>query len=76
MRSPSDGGGFFHGSAEIFQKVRSMSELPMIRKDFIIEPYQVYEAKVIGADAVLLIAAILDDETMRELYELAESPRA
>ncbi|UWP58878.1 indole-3-glycerol phosphate synthase TrpC [Ruminococcus gauvreauii] len=64
---------FFHGSAEIFQKVRSMSELPMIRKDFIIEPYQVYEAKVIGADAVLLIAAILDDETMRELYELAES---
>ncbi|MCH1982744.1 indole-3-glycerol phosphate synthase TrpC [Ruminococcus sp. OA3] len=64
---------YFHGSAEIFRKVRSMSELPMIRKDFIIEPYQIYEAKVIGADAVLLIAAILDDDMMKELYKLAES---
>ena len=50
-----------------------MTNLPVIRKDFIIEEYQVYEAKVIGADAILLIAAILDDETFKRLYDLAYS---
>jgi indole-3-glycerol phosphate synthase len=48
-----------------------MSKLPIIRKDFIIDEYQIYEAKLIGADAILLIAAILDDETMRTFYDLA-----
>lgn len=61
----------FHGSADYFRRIRDISPLPMLRKDFIIDPYQIYEAKAIGADAVLLIAAILRDEPMRQLYELA-----
>lgn len=63
----------FNGSEEYLKKVRSISNLPIIRKDFIIEEYQVYEAKVIGADCILLIAAILDDTKMRALYQLAYS---
>lgn len=63
----------FHGNVEYFKEVRSISPLPMIRKDFIIDEYQVYEAKVIGADCILLIAAILTDEQMQELYQLAVS---
>ncbi|MBR3771324.1 MAG: indole-3-glycerol-phosphate synthase, partial [Clostridium sp.] len=55
------------------QEIRKISPLPIIRKDFIIEEYQVYEAKVIGADAILLIAAILNDAEMKQLYELAYS---
>lgn len=61
----------FHGNTEYLQKIRAMSPLPVIRKDFMIDAYQFYEAKVIGADAVLLIAAILDDVQMREFYQLA-----
>lgn len=61
----------FCGNVSYFKKIREISCLPMIRKDFIIEEYQVYEAKVIGADAILLIAAILDDSTMKSLYDLA-----
>lgn len=63
----------FNGSTDYFKKIRSISELPMIRKDFIIDEYQIYEAKLIGADAVLLIAAILTDKEMKKFYELAES---
>lgn len=63
----------FNGSVEYLKKVRSISNLPIIRKDFIIEEYQVYEAKVIGADCILLIASILDDTKMRKLYDLAYS---
>lgn len=64
---------YFKGSAEYFKAVRKVIDIPMIRKDFIIDPYQIYEAKVMGADAILLIAAILDTEQMKEYREIAES---
>lgn len=63
----------FNGSAHYLEEIRQMTALPVIRKDFIIDSYQVYEAKVIGADAILLIAAILDDAKFKELYDLAYS---
>lgn len=61
----------FLGSTAYFEKIRTTSGLPMIRKDFIIDAYQIYEAKVIGADCILLIAAILTDKQMNEFYTLA-----
>lgn len=61
----------FHGHVDDFKNIRAKTELPMIRKDFMIDEYQFYEAKAIGADAVLLIAAILDDVQMRDFYALA-----
>ena len=61
----------FHGCVEDFLEIRSKTDLPMIRKDFMIDEYQFYEAKAIGADAVLLIAAILDDVQMKDFYVLA-----
>lgn len=64
---------YFKGSAEYFRAVRKVIDIPMIRKDFIIDPYQIYEAKVMGADAILLIAAILSTEQMREYRQIAES---
>ena len=61
----------FLGNVEYFKQIREISDLPMLRKDFIIDPYQIFEAKVIGADAILLIAAILTDREMKLFYELA-----
>ena len=61
----------FLGSVDYFKQIRAISELPMIRKDFIIDPYQIFEAKVIGADCILLIAAILTDRELQLFYELA-----
>lgn len=66
-------GRSFNGSTEYLKQIRSLTNLPIIRKDFIIDEYQVYEAKVIGADAILLIAAILDDKIFKKLYDLAYS---
>jgi indole-3-glycerol phosphate synthase len=63
----------FYGNVDYLKTIRGLTDLPIIRKDFIIDEYQVYEAKVIGADAILLIAAILDDETFKKLYDLAYS---
>ena len=64
---------YFKGSAEYFKAVRKVVDIPMIRKDFIIDPYQIYEAKAMGADAILLIAAILSTEQMKEYRGIAES---
>jgi indole-3-glycerol phosphate synthase len=63
----------FHGSVEYLKEIRKISDLPILRKDFIVDEYQIYEAKVIGADAILLIAAILQDDEMQRYYQLAQS---
>ena len=62
---------FFQGADEYLRQARDAVRLPVIRKDFIVDPYQVYEARAIGADCILLIAACLDDAQMRTLNELA-----
>jgi indole-3-glycerol phosphate synthase len=61
----------FQGADAHLQAARAAVALPCLRKDFIIDPYQVVEARVIGADCVLLIVAALDDGQMRELRDLA-----
>ena len=58
---------FFQGSDAYLQEARAACALPVIRKDFIVDPYQVVEARVIGADCILLIAACLDDEQLHRL---------
>jgi indole-3-glycerol phosphate synthase len=63
---------FFGGAKRYIPEVRKTTNLPVLRKDFIIHPYQIYEACILGADAVLLIAAILDDEVLKELCDLAQ----
>ena len=62
---------FFKGSAKDLKRAREFSELPILRKDFILDPYQVYETAAMGADAMLLIVRILDDETLQSLLALA-----
>jgi len=62
---------FFGGSQLDLTDARQVTSLPILRKDFIIDPYQVYEAKAIGASAILLIAAILDVDKAKELGALA-----
>ena len=64
---------FFMGHDDYLGVARAHSGLPVIRKDFIIDPYQVYEARLIGADAILLIVAALSDEQLAMLYALATS---
>jgi indole-3-glycerol phosphate synthase len=64
---------FFQGSNDFLKQARASCDLPVLRKDFMVDPYQVYEARTIGADCILLIAACLDDGQMAELEALAHS---
>jgi len=63
---------WFLGSDEIFKKVRKIVTKPMIRKDFTVDEYQIYQAKVLGADAVLLICTLLDTETIRDYIGICD----
>ena len=63
---------YFGGSLEDLSAARSSAKLPVLRKDFIIDPIQIYEAAIAGADAVLLIVAALDDALLGRLREVAE----
>jgi indole-3-glycerol phosphate synthase len=62
---------YFQGNEDYLKQARAACELPVIRKDFIIDPYQVYEARAINADCILLIVAALDDENLQSLFDLA-----
>ncbi|MBN2852300.1 MAG: indole-3-glycerol phosphate synthase TrpC [Clostridia bacterium] len=63
---------FFMGSSDYLEDIKKVTSLPVLRKDFIIDEYQLYESKVIGADAHLLIVAILTDSELTEYLKLSE----
>ncbi len=63
---------FFKGGGPVLELARKACSLPALRKDFIIDPFQVYESRVLGADCMLLIVAALDDEKLHSLYALAK----
>lgn len=62
---------FFQGHDDYLKAVRKNVKLPLLRKDFIIDSYQIYESKMLGADCILLIVALLDDKTLKNLENLA-----
>lgn len=64
---------WFLGSDDIFQEIRQAVDVPMLRKDFTVDEYQIYQAKLMGANAVLLICSLLDTRTIARYLELAHS---
>ncbi|MBC7720011.1 MAG: indole-3-glycerol phosphate synthase TrpC, partial [Chitinophagaceae bacterium] len=64
---------FFQGSVDYFKQARASCDLPALRKDFMIDAYQIYESRVMGADCILLIAAVLSDAQMKDLEALASA---
>lgn len=64
---------FFQGSIDYLKQARASCLLPVLRKDFMVDPYQIYESRAIGADCVLLIAACLEDAQMAEMEQIAMS---
>ena len=64
---------FFQGSNQFLMDVKAITKLPIIRKDFMVDEYQIYEAKLIGADCILLIASVLSDDEITQFTELAET---
>ena len=64
---------FFQGQPDYLKQARASTLLPVLRKDFMVDPYQIYESRVMGADCVLLIAACLDDALMAEMEQIARS---
>ncbi|ARG97853.1 indole-3-glycerol phosphate synthase TrpC [Legionella micdadei] len=63
---------FFQGSPAYLAEAKTHSSLPILRKDFIIDPYQIYESRVLGADCILLIVAMLDDKQLHDYCQLAQ----
>jgi indole-3-glycerol phosphate synthase len=63
---------YFTGSIDDLRAIRSSTSLPVLRKDFIVDPIQIYEAAIAGADAILLVVAALDDASLGELRKAAE----
>ena len=63
---------FFQGAPEYLQQAREACQLPVLRKDFMIDPYQIYESRVMGADCILLIVAALEQSELQELLALAK----
>lgn len=64
---------FFQGSLDYLSQIRTVVNIPLLRKDFTIDPYQIYEARAHGADIVLLIAAILEKDRIKEYLEIVDS---
>lgn len=62
---------FFQGDDENLKSARAACELPVLRKDFMIDPYQIYESRLLGADCILLIVSALDDQKLRDLADLS-----
>ena len=63
---------YFLGNIQYLKDVNATTSLPILRKDFIVDEYQIYESKLIGADCILLIASILNDEELKNFSEIAE----
>ena len=64
---------FFQGSVDFLKQARASCQLPVLRKDFMVDAYQIYESRCMGADAVLLIAACLDDAQMKDFEAIARN---